>query len=240
MKKTIFAIILLSCVLLLSACTTTVMTSEGATSSGISVSGNAEIEVSPDEATIYFAVETKAKEASDAQDQNSQLMEQVQSALRSEGVGKDDMETTGYNLYQEKIWTREEYIDGDYVVSHSLKVVTNDIEGVGALLVAGVDAGATRVSNIQFGLSDSLEEKVREQLLDLAADNAEKKADNIANALGVRRGKVTSIVVSDGFSIPQPYFDFAESAALARAAEPPIQPGDVSTSTSIQVTFAIV
>ncbi len=59
----------------------------------ISVSGNAEMTVEPDQAELYVRIETTKKTAQEAKDENSQISDSVESALRQAGVGKDDMET---------------------------------------------------------------------------------------------------------------------------------------------------
>ena len=60
----------------------------------ISVSGDAETEVMPDEAVIRLSVVSEGKDAETVQDENSEKMNAVMEALKKAGVKEDEIETT--------------------------------------------------------------------------------------------------------------------------------------------------
>lgn len=85
----------------------------------ISVSGEATRTVAPDLLVMGIAVETGAETASEAQGLNAQMTERVKTALLSEGIRADEIETgyySTYPVYNDSCWyyPREYYGDGAY------------------------------------------------------------------------------------------------------------------------------
>ena len=84
-------------------------------------------------------------------------------------------------------------------------------------------------------LSRSDEDAIQAKALRDAVSNARKKAEALADAAGVRLGRVTAM--TEGFAGgPQPYFD---SGARLMKADAPIEPGTQDTQSTVTVTFAI-
>src|SRR5678809_311476 len=67
----------------------------------ISVVGRGEIKVSPDRATIQVSVQTRAATAATAANENATKQAAVIQALRSLGLGADQISTINYSVYPE-------------------------------------------------------------------------------------------------------------------------------------------
>lgn len=244
MSKTILMIFGILSLLLLGACTTEkiVVTDDEAskTLNKVSVSGNAELEVMPDEAEIRLSIVTEATDLKKAQQQNAQIATQVINALKSNGVKEKDIETV--NFYVEKIreWERERYVDKGYRVRNTIKITTKDMKNVGDLIDTAVNSGANDVDGVTFQLSKEAKQKVSEQLLTKASEDAKNKAELLTKALDVKLGKAVTISEYNYDIAPRSYsgYDFMAKAEAATASTP-IQPKNVETSARITVVFNI-
>jgi hypothetical protein len=229
--------------MLLSACTITVQQPGTQQQNTISVNGNAQFKVAPDEATVFLRVETNGTTAKEAQDKNSVAMAAIQAALKRAGVEKADMETTGYNLYPITYWDykQERQVDSGFKVSHSLKVKTTELERVGEFIQLGVDAGATNVDSISFELSDAQTKDAKNEALRQAVSDAKSKAEALALGIDKNLGKVVSVSINE-YNVYPMYRGGMEAMAVKAdmgAPAPAILPGDVDVSANVQVVFAI-
>ena len=210
----------------------------------MSVSGNAELEVAPDKATVYINILTDGVTAKQAQDENKQKSNAVTAALKSAGIKSDDIETSNYFLHKKTEWDPEtrKSIDDRYRLTHTLKVTTTDIDDVGTLLDTAVDAGANGVDRVSFGLTKTLEAKVRDDALKKAAVAAKDKAKSIASSTGVTLGKITSIQENNFYfrAFEYPVAEMAVSS-LARGMEDSskISPQNVQVQSAISVVYEI-
>jgi hypothetical protein len=206
----------------------------------ISVTGQGEVTVSPDLVILTVAVETAAPSAAAAVGENAKRSAAVVNVLKGL-VGKDDTVTTSrYSLeprYQSSKPGEavEPRITG-YVARNEVQVETHKIDGVGALIDAANGAGANRISGLQFTLSNR-NEQLR-AALEKAGSEARAQAESVAKALGVTLKQVASATTSTAPVIQPRYFERGVAAMEARAPTP-IEPGTVSVSATLQVTYTI-
>lgn len=205
----------------------------------ISVSTQGEVKAAPDEVLLSFAVETTAAKATEATAENAKRSTAVAAAVKPLLGKQDTVSTTRYTLEPryESVRpgeAREPRITG-YVARNEVQVESHQLDQVGALIDAATTAGANRVNNLQFQLS-SREQALRSAIEKAGAD-ARAQADSAAKGLGVKLGRVMSATVSSG-PIVVPRFARMAMAAEARAPTP-IEPGEVSVSANLQVTYEI-
>lgn len=206
----------------------------------ITVTGQGEVTAAPDLAIVAVAVETATTNAADAVGQNAARSARVSSALKGL-IGKDDkLTTTRYSLeprYEsaKRGEAGEPRIVG-YVARNEVQVETHKIDAVGSLIDAAIGAGANRVSTLQFTLANR-NEQLR-AALEKAGGEARAQAESVAGALGVKLKSVLSATTSSGPIIMPRRFEALSMAAESRAPTP-IEPGTVSVSASLQVTYEI-
>ena len=206
----------------------------------IAVTGQGEVTAAPDLAILAVAVETATANAADAVEQNAARSARVASAVKGL-IGKDDkLTTTRYSLeprYEspKRGEAGEPRIIG-YVARNEVQVETHKIDAVGNLIDAAIGAGANRISTLQFTLANR-NEQLR-AALEKAGGEARAQAESVASALGVKLKGVLSATTSSGPIIMPRRFEALGMAAEARAPTP-IEPGSVSVSATLQVTFEI-
>jgi len=207
----------------------------------ISVTGQAELDVAPDEAYVIVVVETEGGSAKETQDANAQISDQVIKAIVGKGVKKDQIDTIGYFLYQREGYdpkTGKPFSLG-YQQTHTMKITVKDVEKAGDVIDAATDAGATRIQDIRFGLSREKQKTSNGEALELAAENAREKATMLASALNVGLGEAITISETNYlYAPPQPLYDYGVRAEAALA-KTEILPQDVTLSLTVNVVFEI-
>jgi len=208
----------------------------------ISVAGQSELSVDPDQAYVTLTIETKADTATLAQQNNKVKTNEVLDALKDAGVKDDEIETTGYYLYpiSRYDYQTKKNINEGYRQSHTIKVTILDVDDAGKVIDASVRAGINRISNIEFTLSDDLKEEKEGEALELATKEARSKAESIADSLDVKIIKISRVSESNVYY--QPYRYYGDAIALEASAEyapTQISPEDVTISARISIEYVI-
>ncbi len=205
------------------------------------VEGTGEVKVVPDEAFIDLAVETVAKTAKAAGEENARKMEAVIAALMKSGLARKDIETQQFSVFPEYTPVerpgQEPQLRG-YRVSNHVSAHVRELARVGPLLDVALAAGANRVDAVRFGLSRPREAQGR--ALEDAVGRARQSAQVLAAALGVRLGPVldASTVSEPPRIVPFQHFESARAAA-ADVASTPIQPQEQKVEARVTLIYAI-
>ena len=204
----------------------------------ISVTGNGEVETAPDLAILRLGVFSTAKSASLATETNSQSVSRIISILSKLGIDDDDYETTRFQLTPQTQYRKGQspLITG-YRVSNSLAVRIYDLDRVGEIMQAAIDAGGNNFESLSYVLDDSREfmEEARVQ----AVEDALAKALLMAEALDVEVGKPLSIqeIRRGG----QPYRSpmMMESSDALHRSVPVKRPSELSVVSEVQIKFSL-
>jgi len=115
-----------------------------------------------------------------------------------------------------------------------------DMDKAGTIIDAAAKAGGdlTRIDSIAFSIDDpsAYYDEARQK----AMADAEAKAKHLAELAGVTLGKPTYI--SESIYMPPPIYPRAvyEEAAVAAPGAPPISPGEMEISLTVQVAYAVL
>ncbi len=210
----------------------------------ISVQGQGTVSAKPDVVTLSLGVQTTGETAMAALALNSEQMSGVLHAIQAAGIEQEDIQTSGINLYpvyedRSLVKPGEQRQIVGYRASNDVSVRVHDIDKAGSVLDAAVTAGANQVGGVRFGLSDT--DTIVTDALIAAVQNAQAKAQTIADTLGVQLG--AALVVNEEW-IERPeargYAFAQESAAFDSGGfSSAVQGGAVSVTAHIRVTFAI-
>ncbi|HWP24338.1 MAG TPA: SIMPL domain-containing protein, partial [Candidatus Binatia bacterium] len=159
----------------------------------VTASGEAVINVEPDQAEIDVGVVTQARTAPDAAKENAAKLARVIAALKKQLGKNDEVKTAGYSLTPNYRYPREggkPEITG-YTATNVVRVRTANLDHVGKLIDAAMQAGANRVNRLVFTVQD--EQGAQLQALRIASTKARAKAEAIAGALGLQIARVISV-----------------------------------------------
>ena len=207
---------------------------------GIWVSGEGEVTVTPDLATLYLGVEAQADTVAEAQSQAAEAMDAVMDALDASGVDEDDIQTQYFSISEETRWDYDddEEIPLGYEVTNTVEVKIRDIDNVGSVIDAVAEAGGdyTRVNYLTFSVDDPSEyyAEVREE----AMADALNKAEQLADLAGVELGAPTYISEGSVYSLVD-YRDSGMAVPTEEGYETSISPGEIDVTLAVQVAYAI-
>ena len=239
--KSIFVVAVALLALVLSACggPTTINQEAQPTVRTVSVSGSGLAYLVPDIAYIYVGVHTEKPSASEAMTENNAQTEKMIQALTDFGIDAKDIRTTNFS-----IWPMDKYDPASglptgektYSVDNTVYVTMRELDKLGSLLDTVVAAGANTVNSIQFDVADKTEaiKNARAE----AVKDAAAQAQSLADAAGLTLGEIQSI----GFYESQPYPVYegrGGGGADVAASTVPIQPGQLTFTVSVNVTYAI-
>lgn len=201
----------------------------------ISLTGVGTAKAKPDRAIFSFTVVTQSSTAKEAQRENAERMNGVVGALKELGLAENQTKTTGYSLYPMWVYPKEggEPSIVGYTCSNTLEVTLKNLEDIGAVIDAGVSAGANQISSITFTISEGLSRQLELVALEKAVKDAEAKANIIATAAGLELVKPVSI--SYGSYIPTSVRSY-EMANLG-ASTPVLAPEEVSVTVTVNVVY---
>lgn len=235
----LFSLVMLAA-LVLTACSTPALAQTEPTSEPpirtLRVNGSGQVFVTPDIAYISIGVHTEGEEAADIVAENNAQTAEVVAALEDAGVAPEDIQTTNFSIFPRQEYDDQGNLQGiTYVVDNSVTVIVRDLESIGDLLDASVQAGANSVNGISFDVSDKV--SALSEARQAAVDNAEAQAEELAAAAGVTLGEIQSISSYGGFPVP---VDFGRGGALAQeAASVPISPGQTSLTVDVEIVYEI-
>lgn len=202
----------------------------------ITVTGEGEASGAPDQASVSAGVQILAETVVEATRENESIIEKIMAALDEQGIDPERIQTSNYSIWAEQNYQEpgQNRITG-YRVSNVVNVKIDDIDKIGDVLAAVINAGANSIHGIQFGVKDTkgLEQEARET----AMADARARAESLARLAGVQLGEVLSLSTSYGGGPPRPMM--SRSYDMAEAAAPSISPGQQSFSVQIHATFAI-
>nr|WP_321351354.1 SIMPL domain-containing protein [uncultured Methanoregula sp.] len=210
----------------------------------IHATGNGNVIGTPDRAQITFSVQTENADVKVAQADNAQKMNNVINALVNSGIPRDALKTTGYNIYPVYDDSTKSIFDQKvktYRVTNTLTVTLHDVSKTGDVIDIAVANGINQADSIQFMLSDEQSQVLRTQALQKAVIRARSDADTVAAAMGTNVTGVKNADVSGGYS-PVLYqnYQYDSGAAMKSVAAPtPIQPGDITVTATVTITYTI-
>jgi uncharacterized protein len=207
----------------------------------ISVTGTGTANGIPDVAYITIGVSVIDPDVGQAVEANNTRMQAVKQALLDAGIDEKDLQTTGFSVWPEDIYDKQSGTptgERTYHVDNMLNVKVRDMGRAGEMIDLALGAGANSVYGLSFGVDDTkaLDSEARIK----AIEDARAKAQEIADALGVKLGE--AIMVSEGGAGSViPYYPpmAADGAVASGAGAPPISPGELTVTQSLSIVFAI-
>jgi uncharacterized protein YggE len=188
-----------------------------------------------------LGVRTEAAEAGEALTQNSVRMQAVIDALKAAGVAARDIQTEVLRLSPqfERPPPRAGQVQGPpelvgFVASNVVEVRVRDLEGLGELLDASVQAGGNQIQGIRFEIEDTTALAVLAR--EAAWEDASAKAEQLAALAGSELGP--ALTIQESSRIPRPYVERPMDVSAAAAV--PVEAGTQTVEVDLQVTWLLV
>ncbi len=209
----------------------------------ISVSGEGIVKVEPDFVTVRFGVVTRDDDPVKARQLNEEAAANALNAVRTLDVEERKIMVTVLQLNEIREFDRERrrQIPSGFEASRHVVVELDDLDLLPVLIAQVTQLGANRLSGLSYDVRDR--EKVLNDALAKAAENARVKASVLARSLGVEIGRVVQIQ-EQSFRFPGPIPVRAMAVEQMDAAMDVGRPeayaaGEIEVRAQVQVTFSI-
>jgi hypothetical protein len=205
----------------------------------ISISATGKSVGVPDIASVTLGVQTEKRTVAAAQEENTRKMNAVIAKLKELGIAEKDVRTVNYSVYPVYDWRDGSQIERGFMVSQNVEVKVRDLSLAGTMLAASTELGANQIGGLAFTI-DEPEEIEQEARLE-ALGKAREKAAAVAEASGVRLGKVVGFSESMGQPAPFYYRSYAEGIPLgAGGGAPDVEPGSQEVVVQVFVEYEIL
>lgn len=219
------------------------------TSNAITVTGEGEVFAIPDTAEFTFTVEESADTVTAVQERVGDRVNAALDALRGEGIEDSNIRTVSFELHPKYEWQPltcvrypcdQRQVQRGFTLAQSIQVKVKDLGKAGDVLERVTATGVQNVSGLSFTLAD--EEVKRAEARALAIEEARKKADQLADDLGVALVRIVGF--SEGGSYPEPYLarDMVELQSGIGGAAPkaaPLPSGENRIASNVSITYEI-
>jgi uncharacterized protein len=206
------------------------------------VTGEGEVKVTPDRATVYIGVQTRGRTAAAAAAENSQRQRAIIDTLRALGIAQAQIRTVNYSVHPEVVHDPRGQdaprVTG-YVVGNSVRVEVQRIDQVSSVIDAGLAKGANNIAGIEFSVSTA--EEARRQALEAAVRRARADAEAMAAAAGGQLGPLLELVSNAPMYRPMyAARDMVEMRATAAPAPTPVEPGEQTIQANVSVRWTFI
>ena len=208
----------------------------------IAVGGMAEQEVAPDMAYVDLGITVRANDAETARAEEAKIAQQIRRSLLGLAITDNDLQNTGYYMYQEyKVDRDGKRTAGQYVLNSSVKVTLRDLDKLSQVIDNTVKAGVTNIDSVSYALST--QNIVQRQLLAAAVENAREKATVVASAGSRSLGSMLSADINGftGGTVVAAGSNKLRSAAVMADGDEATElaPGKIKLNARVQVVFAL-
>ena len=217
----------------------------------VTVTGDAEVRVVPDEVVLTLGVETWNKNLQVAKGRNDEIVARVLALATEYGIEPQHVQTDFVSIeprYRNGYYEESDFIG--YFVRKSVVITLRDLGKFEDLLTESLEAGANYVQGIQFRTTELREH--RDEARALAVQAAREKAEAMAGELDQTVGEPRQIteVQSGWWSGYNAWWGSRWGGAMAQnviqeagaggfAAEGSLAPGQINVNARVSVTFEL-
>lgn len=196
----------------------------------MTVTGTANLLMEPDIVKVQLEVVTEGMELNQAQQENTNIMNQVIQALLRLGIERENIQTTAYNIHP-----KYDYVDGGqefrgYEVTHEITVKIEGVNRAGNVIDVAVQNGINRVSNIQFTIEN--EQAYYQQALRSALEYAYAKAQTLAETMQLGLAPYPIKIIEKINETPITFKTYSTMEATT-----PIEPGQIVITATVEAQF---
>ncbi len=205
----------------------------------IDISAEGKVNATPDLVTISAGVQNDGDTAVTAQSENAKKMNSAIDFLKNKvGVKAEDISTQNYSIYQKYDYIGGKSVPSGYTVNETLVVKLRALDKLSDVLSGLTQNGINQIQSVSYSIDDP--ENLRQQAREKALASAKEKAQKLADAAGVKLGRLVSFSETNVAGGPIAY-DYAKSQSGmgGGGASPQLEPGTQDVTALISVTYEI-
>ena len=208
----------------------------------LKVTGSGTVYIQADRASASLGVNLSGEDLGELQQRANNAVAAVIEALKAAGLDEQNIATNYIYISPRYDYSSDVERLVGYSINNSMTITTDQIDNIGTYIDAAFAAGANTFDSINFSVSDDTE--ARKQALELAVQDAQRKAKVIAAAAGVGLQGIEEIVEGTQNDY---YYNTASGGAKYAVAETAaadagttVRAAQVNVTATVQVTYGLV
>lgn len=201
-----------------------------------SVTGEGEVNISPDVAMISVGVSANADTVKLVQDQINSAINKVSAAVKKLGVEDRDIQTVSYNITPTYDFREGNQRITGYSGNTNLTIKVKDLDKVNSVIDAATSQGANQIGGIVFDIEDRT--KAENQAREKAVEEAKIRAENAARIAGFKLGRIINYQESFG-GFPRPIPLLSQGAVTPDSTQTKIEPGSQTIKVTVTLSYEI-
>ncbi len=199
--------------------------------------GTGEVSAIPNTADISFGVTKTAATVADAQNQTNTAVTNILNAIKTLGIDAKDIKTTNYSVNPQYNYNAGNQTITGYSVTQNIEVKLSPIEKASKAVDAATSNGANLVGGLTFTLDDATMQKLEDQARQKAVDAAKQKAQSLANAAGMKLGKIVDVEETPNeIPMPRPLL-MGAGVAKTDSAPTELPTGQSTISSTVTISY---
>lgn len=213
----------------------------GATPPVLEIQGTGRMKVHPDQTTVLVQVASTNTEAGRAVQLVSEQLEQLLKKIQQAGFEKNEIKTSQFYLQENNEWRDGRMFRNGYTARQTLEVTfALDPKRMTRLTNVFADTPEGVTFQFAFGLSDKLQQQVKEELIRRAMQDAREKGAVIARSANIRLGIIRRIEYGSQEVRPYEQADMRANTMRQQEAQfPQTDIQDMELSDQIRVVWTI-
>ena len=212
-------------------------TTASASTKSVTVVGEGVVNIEPDVATARIGVVVLRTTVREASSEANGIMQAVKAVLLAQNIEEKDIQTRHFDISAERYGPEgllpEEQVQ--YRVRNTAYVTIRNLDNIGDILDAAIEAGANDIGSVRFSLENPA--AVESEARAIAVADARAKAEELAGLIGVSVGEVTEIseIIGHGGG----FFNsgFSEMALADSAGA--FSTGEITLAMQLQITYTL-
>ena len=213
----------------------------------IEVGGEGTAYRAPDLAVTQLTVMRNGATAADALAEANEAIASVTKAMGELGIEKRDLQTAGFQISPQYQYDNQPNGQQQsppkvvgYEVRNSLSVKVRDLAKLGDVLDRAVQLGVNEGGSIDFQIDDA--SAISNEARRLAVADARKRAETLAEASGLKLGRV--ILIQDGAMRneplpPMPMMELKMAAPGSASSRVPVETGENAVRADVRVVYEL-
>jgi uncharacterized protein YggE len=192
----------------------------------------------PDTAEINLGIQVNKTTVGEAQSQANQKIKQITEELKKIGIKDKYIKTVNYSVYPNYDYQAGQKITG-YNVNITLRIKVKDFQKINQTIDVGTAQGANQIGALSFTIDELKLEELQTEARNQAIEKAQRKAKEIAQASGIKLGRLVNVSenISNNSPVPLTARAMGVGGTSAEKADTQIQPGESEVTASVVLSY---
>lgn len=200
--------------------------------------GTGEVTIIPDTALISFGVTKTASTVESAKNEVNTISNKITENLKKLGVDVKNIKTTNYSVNPQYDYSRGGQRITGYTVDTNIQVKLQPIDKANDAVDIVTADGANQVGGIQFVVDDKKQKELENEARKLAIEDAKEKAKSIADAAGIKLGRIVDVRVNPiNNYAPMPVMRDLAFGSAEKAPETQLNPGENKVMMTVSLSY---